>query len=178
LIYLEIDVKYMLGCRPRVLIVAGDELARSRFRAWVDRPCYDVTATGVFDEALSLSKRASVVLVAGGVPGARHAELVETIARTDSDCAIISLASNIHRGLRCDETLVSPVHPERLQRTVDRFVRRTTYVDCLDALLAAARRAATGERTGTRRLHEKSRQLQHGFDSADFEAVFRAIGSS
>ncbi|WP_267642985.1 response regulator [Haloarchaeobius amylolyticus] len=167
----------MVERTPMVLVVADDELIRQRCSAWLEDGDYDVVATGILDEALATAKRAAVVLVAGGVGRATHDELVRMVGRHGRECAVVSLASSASYDLPYDARLSSPVREAELRQVVERLVTRATYVDRLDALLAAARRA-TGNHGRLSRLRSETRDLQDGFEPADYEAVFRTIDPS
>ncbi|WP_439025918.1 hypothetical protein [Haloarchaeobius sp. DT45] len=165
----------MVEPTPTVLVVADDELTRQRCSTWLEDEAYDVIATGVLDEALATAKQAAVVLVAGGVGPTTHDELVSTLARHARECGIVSLASSASHDLPCDERLASPVRKRELHEAVGRLVTRATYVDRLDALVAAARRATSGNRGRLTRLSSETRDLQDRFEPADYEAMFRTI---
>ncbi|WP_435335559.1 hypothetical protein [Haloarchaeobius sp. TZWWS8] len=167
--------------QPTVLVVAADELTRRRYVDWLDGADHRVVGTGVRDEALAMAKRAAVVLVDGPLGGTSHATMVRALDRQGRAGAVVSVGSAGSPGLDCDAVLESPVAPEDLARVVDRLVSRATYVDRLDALLAAARRATgTTAEPGSRtaELQSETRSLQREFEAGDFEAMFRAIGPS
>ncbi|WP_435317877.1 hypothetical protein [Haloarchaeobius sp. TZWSO28] len=163
---------------PTVLVVADDELTRQRCSTWLESGTYDIIATGILDEAVATAKQAAVVLVAGGVGRASHDDLVRTISRHTRECAIVSLASSASHDLPCDERLSSPVQRQELRESVERLVTRATYVDRLDALLAAARRATSSNHGRLARLSSETRDLQDAFEPADYEAMFRTIDPS